>query len=315
MEKDLEMPASRQPIAWAMRAPPFNRRSLAAACATMLVLTTGTHAAAQSSHKRKSATSSSHALVLKFQGSPEEFDAALKRNFAIRAKELGVDPSLYTDELGQVHDIVATCMTVTASDWRAADSAFTNEMHYVSRSGGINPVIRRIQRLKNCDGSAKETPYFGEQISDASRPRKLGVVRSMSAFNENAQKVPTPYFSISVSFWGLPEDKDRWTLTSTSQIPEHYEVIEARIPRNDGPQVSQASNSPSDCIKPMNRFRDAGLDYIVVQNTCDQPYRVNANTRSGKVITAVVNKGGPVRLMAVVSMTGGFTGGYSVDAP
>ena len=102
---------------------PITGRCVAVACATLIALAAGANASTPSTHRRAVASSASHALNLTFEGGPAGFEAALKRNLEIRARQFNVDPADYADEIAQIHQIVADCMTVTADDWRAADAA------------------------------------------------------------------------------------------------------------------------------------------------------------------------------------------------
>jgi hypothetical protein len=302
---------------------PITGRYMAAAFATLIALAGGASASTPNAHRRAVASSASHALNLTFEGGPAGFETALKRNLAVRARQFNVDPADYADELAQIHQIVADCMTVTADDWRTADTAQTAELHYAGRHGGPNPVARKMERLKYCDGRIGEAGPFGAKISDPSKPRAVGVGTSMSTF-EGERQVPTPYTHIWVAFFGRPEDKDRFTITSTTQIPQYYQIIDARILRHDvagahqGNDAIQAANStpdPATCVKFMRHYRDMAFDYLAFQNSCDRPYQVNAEARSGKIVSRTIPPHGQAQLQIVIATSSLFTGRYEAVEP
>jgi hypothetical protein len=180
-----------------------------------------------------------------------------------------------------------------------------------------------MERLKYCDGRIGQAGPFGAKISDPSKARAIGVGTSMSTF-QNGEPVPTPYTHIWVSFYGAAGDKDRFTLTSTAEIPEHYGIIDGKIMRDDAAaparsgDASQGANDapdPASCVKFARHYRDIAFDYMVFQNTCDRPYRVSAETRSGKVITGVLGARSQIQLQAIVSVNSLFDGRYEASEP
>ncbi len=161
----------------------------------------------------------------RFEGTPDQFMAALRENLAKRGAEYGFDPTAYESELRQIQAMVQVCMAVTPDDWRRAEAAFPSDKKPPPNFSGPNPTTPRMRRLQGCDGGA-ETAVYGERISPAGKPYALGVTRSMS----NADG-PTPYFAITVALFLNHSDLAKAEYKYFEFIPAYSYVIDAKIPR------------------------------------------------------------------------------------
>lgn len=170
---------------------------------------------AQKAAKRE-ADAEARVAPWRFTGTPEGFRVALLANLAKRAKEFGVDPNDYNDEVEAVMRIVATCTGITKEEYEAASAL---------------PYHDRQARLQDCDGSAKDIGVvWGLKLSPPYRARCLDVRRSVTAF-DGGQFRRSDRFKITVLFLQQsPQEAQARGVGELNDIDGAFAVIVAEIP-------------------------------------------------------------------------------------